>query len=71
MEKLKVVLVDDEKIVLNGIRAILKREADIELVGAKDNGIDGLRTVLTEKPDIVLTDIRMPGLSGQIGRAHV
>ena len=64
MEKLKVVLVDDEKIVLNGIRAILKREADIDLVGAKDNGIDGLKAVLTEKPDIVLTDIRMPGLSG-------
>ena len=64
MEKLKVVLIDDERIVLNGIKAILKREADIDLVGAADNGIDGLKAVLTEKPDIVLTDIRMPGLSG-------
>lgn len=64
MEKLKVVLIDDEKIVLNGIKAILKREKDIELAGAADNGLDGLKTVLTEKPDIVLTDIRMPGLSG-------
>ena len=64
MEKLKVVLIDDEKIVLNGIKAILKKEADIELAGSADNGLDGLKAVLTEKPNIVLTDIRMPGLSG-------
>ena len=64
MEKVKVVLIDDERIVLNGIRALLKREAGLETVGAADNGLDGLRLVLEEKPELVLTDIRMPGMSG-------
>ena len=64
MEKLKIVLIDDERIVLNGIKAILKKEKDVDLAGVADNGLDGLKTVLTQRPDIVLTDIRMPGLSG-------
>ncbi len=64
MEKLKVVLIDDERIVLNGIRTILKKEADLDLVGIADNGVEGLRVILDEKPEIVLTDIRMPGMSG-------
>ena len=64
MEKIKVVLIDDERIVLNGIKALLKRESNLELVGAADNGLDGLSLVLDEKPEIVLTDIRMPGMSG-------
>lgn len=64
MTNLKVVLIDDEKIVLNGIKAILKKETDIDLVGVACNGLDGLQVVLSEKPEIVLTDIRMPGMSG-------
>lgn len=64
MANLKVVLIDDEKIVLNGIKAILKKETYIDLVGVADNGLDGLQMVLNEKPEIVLTDIRMPGVSG-------
>ena len=64
MEKVKVVLIDDERIVLNGIKALLKREKNLEIVGAADNGLDGLRLVLEERPELVLTDIRMPGMSG-------
>ena len=64
MEKVKVVLIDDERIVLNGIKALLKRERNLEIAGAADNGLDGLRLVLEERPELVLTDIRMPGMSG-------
>lgn len=61
---LKIVLIDDESIVLRGISALLKKQAEYELIGTADNGIDGLKTVLETKPDIVMTDIRMPGMSG-------
>lgn len=61
---LRVVLVDDEKVVLKGISAAIKREPDYELAGTAENGIDGLECIKSAKPDIVMTDIRMPGMSG-------
>ena len=61
---LKIVLIDDEIILLRGISALLKKQPEYELAGTADNGIDGLKTVLETKPDIVMTDIRMPGMSG-------
>ena len=61
---LKIVLIDDEIIVLRGISALLKKQSEYELAGTADNGIDGLKIVLETKPDIVMTDIRMPGMSG-------
>lgn len=61
---LEVVLIDDEKIVLNGMAAILKKEEGIHLAGIADNGVDGLNMILDKKPEIVLTDIRMPGMTG-------
>lgn len=61
---LKIVLIDDEAIVLRGISAILKKQVDFELVGTADNGIDGMKTVLETRPDIIMTDIRMPGMNG-------
>ena len=61
---LKIALIDDEKIVLRGIAALMKKEPGFELVGTAENGIDGLQMILETKPDIVMTDIRMPGMSG-------
>lgn len=61
---LEVVLIDDEKIVLNGMAAILRKEEGIHLAGIADNGVEGLSMILEKKPDIVLTDIRMPGMTG-------
>lgn len=61
---LKIVLIDDEIIVLRGIAALLKKEADFELAGTADNGLDGMKVSLETKPNIIMTDIRMPGISG-------
>lgn len=61
----RVVVIDDEYIVVEGMRAILGRLAlEAKIVGSATNGVDGLAVIREEKPDIVITDIRMPGLDG-------
>lgn len=61
----KLVVVDDEHIVVKGIEAILKREGlDCEVVGSANNGIDALEILHETMPHIVITDIRMPKLDG-------
>src|SRR6202789_4678584 len=59
-----VLLVDDHKIMRDGIRAILSRDADFRVVGEADNGADALLFVKQHRPDMVLMDIGLPGLNG-------
>jgi DNA-binding NarL/FixJ family response regulator len=59
-----VVLVDDQALLRAGMRALLAREDDIEVVGEAGDGAAGVETVLAERPDVVLMDIRMPVLDG-------
>ena len=61
---IKVVLIEDENVVLKGMAMVLKREPDVELAGTAEDGNQGLELIYREHPDVVLTDIRMPGLSG-------
>ena len=59
-----VVVVDDQHLVRAGIRTLLERAEDIQVVGEGADGEAGLRAVLEHRPDVVLMDIRMPGLDG-------
>ena len=61
---IKTVLIEDEKLVLNGMTSFLKKIPEVDLLGTADNGLDGLKLILETKPDLVFTDIRMPGLNG-------
>lgn len=61
---LKVVLIEDEDMVLRGMEMVLRKERDVELAGTAEDGKEGLDLILREKPDVVLTDIRMPEMSG-------
>ena len=62
---MKAVIIDDEYIVLKGLRHTIQWEKyDIEIVGEATDGNDGLRIIKETMPDIVLTDIRMPGIDG-------
>lgn len=62
---LKVLLVDDERIILEGISSLVdwKRHNTV-LVGTAQNGLEALRWMERDLPHIVITDIRMPGLDG-------
>lgn len=61
---IRVLIIDDQHLVRAGIRALLDRSDDIEVVGDAADGESGLRAVLALRPDVVLMDIRMPGLDG-------
>jgi len=59
------VVVDDEYIVVEGIKTILEREKmNCEIVGFAYDGIEAIHVIKETTPDIVITDIRMPGMDG-------
>ena len=58
-------LVDDQELVCQGLRAMLNLESDIEVVGVASNGEVAIRQVETLQPDVVLMDIRMPIMDGR------
>ena len=58
---IKVLLVDDHKIVRQGVRAYLQTLADISVVAEAENGAAALAFVEKNRPDVVLMDLEMPG----------
>ncbi len=64
MPKIRVVLVDDHDVVRKGIRNLLRKAADIVVIGEASNGIDAIKMVNQLRPDVLLLDIEMPGLNG-------
>lgn len=60
----RVLLVDDQTLIRQGIRMLLTTEAGIEVVGEAANGIEALAAVQRLDPEVVLMDVRMPELDG-------
>lgn len=61
----KVVLVDDERIITDGMSKVIKWESiGTNLIGTAKNGIEGFELISRERPDIVISDIKMPGMNG-------
>lgn len=61
---LRIVLADDHRLIREGLRALLARENDMEVVGLAEDGTAALRLVRQLQPDILVTDLAMPGLNG-------
>jgi DNA-binding NarL/FixJ family response regulator len=60
----KLLLADDHRLVLEGIRAALADADDLEIVGESSRGTEVLPLINRLHPDVVLLDIRMPGMDG-------
>ncbi|WP_035292860.1 response regulator transcription factor [Clostridium sp. KNHs214] len=67
MEKIRIAIVDDEKLIREGLKIILSTYEDIEVVGLCENGQDALELCRREKIQVVLMDIRMPKCDGVLG----
>jgi NarL family two-component system response regulator LiaR len=64
MKKIKVLLADDHVLVREGLRDLINREKDVQVVGEASNGEEAIGSVEELRPDIVLMDIAMPGING-------
>ncbi|MFC5603598.1 response regulator [Sporosarcina koreensis] len=64
---IKIMIVDDQPLVREGLGTLLGLRPGIEVVGMAEDGIDALHKALELLPDIVLMDIRMPGVNGVEG----
>lgn len=64
MKRIRILIVDDHLIVRQGLRSIMNREPDMEVVGEFGSGEEVLARIQELAPDVALVDVRMPGISG-------
>ncbi|MEK6756283.1 MAG: response regulator transcription factor [Bacteroidota bacterium] len=61
---INILMVDDHKIVRDGLRSLLEKEPGIKVIGEASSGREAVRFVSELKPDVVILDIGMPDLNG-------
>lgn len=64
MSAIRVLVAEDQTMILGALAALLEIEKDLIVVGRADTGPAALELALSERPDVLLTDIEMPGMSG-------
>jgi DNA-binding NarL/FixJ family response regulator len=64
MSKIRIVVADDHHILLDGLRALLQKQKDLEIAGMYDNGLSLFDDLPKSQPQVALVDINMPGLNG-------
>jgi len=67
MKKIKILIVDDEKLIRDGLKIILSTYEDLEVVGLCEEGYEALEFCRENPVDIILMDIRMPKCDGVLG----
>jgi DNA-binding NarL/FixJ family response regulator len=63
-DSIQILLVDDQKLMREGLRILLELEPDLVVVGEAGNGQAALQAYADCQPDVVLMDVRMPGMDG-------
>ena len=68
---IRILLVDDQNIVWQGLQALFRNRPQLEMVGYATNGKDALQQVAIHRPDIVLIDIEMPQMNGIVATQKI
>lgn len=63
-QRVRILIVDDQRPVRYGLRALLSLCPQLELVGEAADGLEAVRMVADRRPDVVLMDLQMPGMDG-------
>ncbi|MFC7447456.1 response regulator [Rhodococcus daqingensis] len=61
---IRLLIVDDQRLVRAGLRMLCESTQDLEVVGEASNGVEAIRLAAELSPDLILMDLRMPGLDG-------
>jgi len=69
--KIRLLLVDDQMIIRQGLRSLLEAKPDLEVVGEAENGEQAIREIEVLHPDVVLMDVRMPVMDGVAATRHI
>jgi DNA-binding NarL/FixJ family response regulator len=64
MEPIRILLVEDQTLMRQGLKTILTLEPGLRVVGEAADGEAGIRQALDLRPDVILMDVQMPGMSG-------
>ena len=64
MSEINIAIIDDHKMVREGLRQLLEFEGDINVIAEAGNGEEGYQVIKSDKPDVVLLDINMPIMNG-------
>jgi two-component system nitrate/nitrite response regulator NarL len=65
MSAIRVLLVDDHALFRGGVKSLLQRQSDFDVVGEARDSLDGVARAAALRPDVVLLDLHMPGISGK------
>ncbi|HRX04998.1 MAG: response regulator transcription factor [Anaerolineae bacterium] len=63
-DHVRLLLVDDQRLMRDGLRTLLEMEPEMSVVGEASNGQEALKLFATLRPDVVLMDVRMPVMDG-------
>ena len=61
---IRTIIVDDEKLAIQGLQLRLDKFPDVEVIETCANGREAIRKIKTERPDLVFLDVQMPGFDG-------
>lgn len=64
MQKIRILLVDDHELFRSGIKALLQRQSDFEVVGEAGDGLEGVKLVEHVPADVLLLDVDLPSMKG-------
>lgn len=63
-ERIRILLVDDHALFRSGVRSLIQKVDEFEIVGEAGDGLEGAKRAKQLKPDVVLLDLHMPGING-------
>jgi DNA-binding NarL/FixJ family response regulator len=61
---IRILLIDDHRLFRSGVKLMLQRLPDLEVVAEASDGVEGVKRAQACHPDVILLDLNMPGLSG-------
>ena len=68
---IKVLIVDDQQIVREGLRSLLRTDSDLTIVGECSTGAEAIETLTRLRPDVIVMDVRMPVMDGALATQRI